>query len=332
MSDLQFLGLESGGAKLIATLVDAEGRILASEMTTRQPHFRAKESIDALIEVSRRVSSKGNSKRIVAAGFGFGGLVERTRNWPFLNIHEPGWEELNAAEILSDALGVPVFCENDCNAAALAEALVGAGSREGVSFYITVGSGIGGGIVHDGRILECSPFGEGEIGHLVMEENGAQCPCGNRGCLEALCSGGGLAEMARKKSADLVDRSPLARRINEVPRHEVARELFAQFPGDPLSVECVETFCELMGRACATVMSLLTPRVIVFGGGVMRNQWLPARIQEKTIGRVPHYLKQPCRFEPAALGDSVVSLGAALYARQRVQEPDGWKKAAEVNA
>jgi glucokinase len=319
-STTQFLGLECGGTKSVATLADADGNVVLSKRGRRNPSARADETVAGLISLGFAVLAEAKQDRetLSAVGFGFGGTVNRNQNRPVLNLHEAGWETLDATQQLQAAFGVPVFCENDCNVAALAEALLGAGSAEGVTFYITVGSGIGGGIVHDGHILECSPFGEAEIGHIVIEENGPLCGCGNRGCLESICSGWGLAAMAERLSTQFTGTSAFAGRLPALPKTEVARELFAAYQeGDLLAQTCVEQFCTAMGKASAIVMNLLSPRAIVFGGGVMCQQWLPQAIKERTQGQVAPYLQQPCRFETARLGEQAVSLGAILYAGQK---------------
>lgn len=320
--DVIYLGLESGGTKLVATVADADANVLATRVVRRNPQNRAPQTLADLVALGRQLLAEHAppGAPLAAVGFGFGGTVDRSRNEPVRNLHEEGWDAGGFNRQLGEQFRAPVFCENDCKAAALAEAHRGAGSPVGVSFYCTVGSGVGGGVVHDGRILSCSPFGEAEFGHLIVEEDGPQCACGNRGCLESLCSGWGLATMASRLAPQFEADSDLAAGLKDLPRADVARRVFAAYPGDPLARACVERFCELMGRACATVMTLLTPRAIVFGGGVMHNEWLPAAIQERTRGRVPPYLRQACRFERAKLGELAVSLGAILHARSRVQQ------------
>lgn len=320
-----YLGLETGGSKIVATLADEQAQVLLSQSAPRHPRNRAPETLRALIELAQSVLTDPacGARTLAAVGFGFGGPVNRDRNAPSMCHHEEGWEDFDSVPQLEQALGAPVLCENDCNAAALAEAHRGAGSADGVTFYFTVGSGIGGGIVHNGRILECSPWGEAEVGHIVLEEDGPLCPCGNRGCLEALCSGWGLAEMGRNAASDFSGTSQLAARVGEMPTGEVARALFAAYPDDPLAAHCIQRFCDYMARASALVINLLAPKVIVFGGGVMHNAWLPGEIQERTRSLVAPHLRQPCQFEPARLGDQAVSLGAILYAMQVVRDREG---------
>src|SRR5690606_10340857 len=93
-------------------------------------------------------------------------------------------------------LGVPAAIENDCKLAALAEAVLGAGRGADTVFYVTIGTGIGGGLVHRGELVALSPLGEAEIGHVIVDPDGPECACGNRGCLEALCAGPSLPRLA----------------------------------------------------------------------------------------------------------------------------------------
>jgi predicted NBD/HSP70 family sugar kinase len=314
----KILGLESGGTKLVATVGDATGLIDASRTIPRPAHYRAADTLLRLSELGAGlIDDFLGANRIAAVGFGFGGAVDRTRNRPILSLHESGWNEIDATLFLEQRFHVPVYCENDCKVAALAEAVWGNGSKEGVSVYVTVGSGIGAGLVKDGRILKCGPVGEAEFGHLLADPEGPVCPCGNRGCLEAMCSGWGIAGRARHYAAQLLQPSPLAKSLDALDERHIAYQVFSAYPHDPLAVFCVNEFCLLMGRACAALANLLAPRAIVFGGGVMQSEWLVPRIAAVAQTHIAPYLKPLPRFALAAAGERSVSLGAILHAAQQ---------------
>ncbi|MFW6039340.1 MAG: ROK family protein [bacterium] len=320
-----YLGLETGGTKLVATLADAQGSVLDTRRQPRAATNDAEQTVQALLNLADRLMSEHGIARadLAAVGFGFGGTVDRQHHEPTLSLHESGWARGDFRARIEQHFEVPVFCENDCNMAALAEAHQGAGVTRGVTFYMTVGSGIGGGIVHDGRLLECSRWGEAEIGHLVVDPLGPTCSCGNRGCLEALCSGWGLAGMARQMAPQFMGCSGLADHLPSLAQVEVAKALFAAYPGDPLAEACIARFCDLMAQACAVVMNLLVPKVIVFGGGVMRENWLIEAIAARTRRRVAPYLKEPTHFTLARLGEQAVPVGAILHARQCIRRRSG---------
>jgi glucokinase len=223
---------------------------------------------------------------------------------------------LGGRQLLEKALGLPVYVENDCNVAALAEGHAGAGQPTGVMIYITVGSGIGGGVLKDGVLFEGGRFGEVEVGHLVVDPGGLLCPCGNLGCLEASCSGDGLGRLALASRPRFIPVSNLAWSLKPGARG-IANELFHNYPDDPLAKFCIDHFIDRMGYACSFLVNLFNPKVIVMGGGVMQNQWLLEPILGAMEGRVTPQLKSECRIVGAALGKQVVPLGAALYARQK---------------
>jgi glucokinase len=312
------LGLESGGTKLVVSLGSRDGTITRSQSIPRPPSHRAPDTLRDLVKIGREFLAEADAP-VVGVGYGFGGTVNRETGTPVLNLHEEGWADIDAKALLTGAFDLPVFCENDCKVAALAEAHIGSGSREGTSIYITVGSGIGGGIVYEGRVLETSIWGEAEIGHIVMDPGGPRCSCGNRGCLEALCSGWGMGKRALGHAADpRFAGSELASRIAALPLHEISRAVFAAYPADPLAEVCVDEFCATLGQACSFLCNLLTPRAIVLGGGVMSNTWLIPKIEAAARIHTAPYLQQPTRFAAAALGERTVSSGAILFAYQQL--------------
>jgi len=185
-----YLVFETGGAKLVAGVAGPGGRLIETEKIYREPADRARKSFARLTELGRALFEKRQTDgaRFRAVGFGFGGTVYREARKPHRCLHEQGWEELDVAAALEKEFGIPVFIENDCKLAALAEAHFGAGKGCHTVFYVTLGTGVGGGIVRGGRIQAFSDIGEAEIGHVVVEPEGLPCWCGGRGCVESVCS------------------------------------------------------------------------------------------------------------------------------------------------
>ncbi|MEZ5366236.1 MAG: ROK family protein [Bryobacterales bacterium] len=156
MSRRRFLVFETGGTKLVAALADAEGRLLETRILRRNQDDRAEHSLERLIETGRELA-KGVD--LSGVGFGYGGAVNRAVRRPMICLHEPGWEDLDPVARLEAEFGAPTAIENDCKLAALAEARLGAGKGSDTVFYITIGTGIGGGLVHNGSIVALSPLG-----------------------------------------------------------------------------------------------------------------------------------------------------------------------------
>ncbi len=299
---MAILCLESGGTKLVAAWADARGRLQERELAYREPGQTAGQTLEALIRLGRRVAS-GRSPSAVCLGFG--GLVDRRRQAPAGCFHEHGWEDLDPARDLAAAFTAPAWVENDCKLAALAEALCGAGHPGDRLLYVTVGTGIGAGYVSDGRLLALGELGEMELGHIVVEPGGPPCGCGQKGCLETLCSGPGLEQLSYRLTG----------------RTTSARELMQSWKsGDPTARQTVLKSAEYMAVALACAVNLTVPTCVVLGGGVMADNgdYLDL-VRRETVSRVFPPFRAATRWSLSALGRDVVCQGAALWAVQRLQ-------------
>ncbi len=299
-----YLAFETGGTKLVAALADSSGVLTQTRVLRRAHTDRASDSIRRLIEAGHELL--GDS-RPAAVGFGYGGGVDRARNRPLQCFHEDGWEDVDPVRLFGDAFDAPVFMENDCKVAALAEAVLGAGRGARTVFYITLGTGVGGGLVRDGRIVTLSDHGEAEIGHLLVEPGGLRCPCGRHGCLEALCSGPGLEQVAHAAGLNMAG----------------PQLMEAWRAGDPTATAAVERAADALAVALGAVMTLLAPQAIVVGGGVgAGNPDFVALAARRAKDHCSTYFHSFFRTVPAALGEAVVTQGAALLAaRSAVVSP-----------
>lgn len=301
------LAFESGGTKLVAGVADSSGRLLETRLCRREPRAKAPASLERLIGMGELLKRKYESEgwSFGGAGFGFGGLVRRSTQETFMCHHEEGWNEIDTGQALRQKFGLPAWIENDCKVAALAEAQAGAGRGARTVFYVTIGTGVGGGMVQDGRIMEMSDVGEAEIGHVIVLPQGPKCGCGMRGCVEAVCSGPGMSALAAYMGA---------------PRAMTSHELFAGWSaGNQFAARVVEKAANLLGGALATVQTLVNPDVFVIGGGVGSS--LPAYVEllQRTARQwVVPYFRDRLRLECAELREQVVVHGAALLALQKL--------------
>lgn len=320
---LYYLGLETGGTKATATVLDADFHQLATHEVSRPVGATAQDTLTQLIDLGRAVQQKaGLSGSPVAIGWGFGGQVDRKHNRPALNFHESGWETVtpDPASQLSEALQAPVYIENDCNVAALAEAHLGAGSTEGLNFYMTLGSGVGGGIIWNGSILDSGPMGEGEIGHVNLVPQGATCACGKRGCVEAYCSGWGIGERAVEAIHSCERVTPLMQTILDAEPRERTKLLFAAWPDDSFANEQAEQFLNHLTAAIVKVALLLAPSTLVLGGGLAKLPWLLEQLAPRVEQELPELMRGHTKIKIAQLDAVSVSCGAALYASHRLAE------------
>lgn len=316
-----YLAFETGGTKLVAAVADAAGRLIESRTLRRDPRNHAPQTLAALIEAAGqlRTAHEAHGAVFKGVGFGYGGQVSRAQQRVLRNPHEDGWEDIDVRDELRRAFDLPSVIENDCKLAALAEARLGAGRGQRTVFYLTIGTGIGGGIVREGNIVDFGDAGEAEIGHIVvMPQDGFVCGCGNRGCLETVASGPGLVNLARKLAQDCPAAwrdSTIARRALHDARFTAADLFEAYAREDPFAGETVRVAVEFIAQALAGVIQIVNPDAVVIGGGVGTSSERFIRlISARTQPLVMPALRGRCRFVMSQLREQVVTQGAALLA------------------
>jgi glucokinase len=308
------IGVDIGGTKVAAGVVDGTGRVLASvrRATPGDDVLETQEVIaDAVAELSA-------SYPVTAVGIGAAGWIANDRATVLFSPHL-AWRNEPLRDSLRAAIGLPVVVENDANAAAWAEYRFGAARSAEVSVMVTLGTGIGGGLVLAGRLFR-GAFGVAcEYGHMTVVPDGRRCACGNRGCWEMYASGTALARDAR----ELAEVSPVsAHRLLELANSELGNltgplVTEAAREGDPAATEIYTEMGHWLGRGLANLAAVLDPDVFVIGGGVSEAGDLllqPARqaFSQALTGR---------GFRPAAaivlaeLGPQAGLVGAADLAR-----------------
>ena len=329
MTDGGYLVFETGGTKLVAGIAGPDCHILETRVLYREAADRAPKSFKRLVEAGRELKSayKRQGGALAGVGFGFGGIVRRSTRDPFLCLHEEGWGDVRVVETLEREFGVPVAVENDCKLAALAEAHYGAGKGHRTVFYMTIGTGVGGGIVREGRIQVMSDVGEAEIGHIVVLPDGPPCWCGGRGCVESICSGPGISQLAGYVAAggpSLWKTSSLSSRHSHADR-ATSKEVFEAWQArDKFASAVVETAATHLATAIAAAVNLLAPEVFVVGGGVgAGNERFLDLVARTARPRVVHYFREGFRLVPSLLKEQVVTQGAAILASQQARPAAG---------
>jgi glucokinase len=279
------LGVDVGGTKVAAGLVDAKGTIL---FQTRVPMpargdaasgFAALErAIDAVFAAQPRARTSLSGIGICAPGplDPFRGIVLNPPNLPC-------WHNFPLAAEVHRVFNVCAKIDNDANAAALAEAVWGAGVGFRNAFYVTLGTGIGAGIVFDGRIYHGRTGSAAEGGHVSIDYNGPRCGCGKRGCIEAFCSGPAIAQRARALLAESREPSLLRELANGNVENLTAEHVAEAFrAGDALARKVLEVSSDLLTVWLGNMIDLLEPDVIVFGGGMAKlmSDFFPRTQQE----------------------------------------------------
>lgn len=269
MSDV-LLGVDVGGTTIAAGLVSPGGDVLAEERapTHRGVAGTAVETTEALIASVRRAAA-GRGLGVLGIGVGVPGIVDPATGAvgpEALNV--PELADLDVAGRLRARFPLPVFVDNDVNALALAEWRFGAGRGARSLVVLAAGTGLGAGIVLDGRLVRGARGFGGELGHVPVKFDGGPCWCGGRGCLALYASGRGIAEAARARVAGEPD-APLLRAAGGDPRAILAPLVFRlAAEGEPAAAALVGEACQALGAMIGIVVNGLNPEVIVVTGGV----------------------------------------------------------------
>lgn len=251
---MQVIAVDCGGTKVRVARADTEGRLTGVVEATTPGHLAALPEL-----IARLVGDPGAAE---AVGLGVAGLVDADRGVLRWMPHRPG-RDLDLGAEVSRRLGVPVRIDNDANLTGLAEARLGAGAGKRMVLTVTIGTGIGGGLVVDGRI-ERGRGHLGEIGHMTVDPSGPVCACGQRGCWEAVASGTALDRAARLVAAS-DPRGALANGDREV---DGVALVTAAAAGDGAAHAALVGVATALGRGLASLVAILDPDVIVVGGGV----------------------------------------------------------------
>ncbi|MFQ3681972.1 ROK family protein [Roseiflexus sp.] len=307
------LGLDFGGTKLAAGLVDlTNGAVLARRSMPTPVAGGARASLDAMLAMARELIDSASAP-VQGVGISFGGPVAADGRTARLSMHVAGWENLPLAARVEAALGLPAIVANDGDAAALAEFHFGAGRGVHHLLYLTVSTGIGGGIIIDGQLYRGERAWAGEVGHQVLKPDGPPCPCGRNGCLEALASGLSIARETRLRLRGLEGAFSVLSTIppDSLTAHQVAEAAAA---GDALARAVWNEAMEWLGIGIASAANLLNPGRVVLGGGLTRAG---AMLFDPVRHVVMHRAMDPeLTVVPAALGDDVGILGGAALLRE----------------
>ena len=307
------IGLDLGGTNSVFGIVDNRGEIKATTAIKTQAYNTAEEYVKAAVEALHIIIEQvGGIDKIKSMGIGApnANYYKGTRE-NAANIH---WAKgiVPLAEMFSQALGVPVAMTNDANAAAIGEMAYGVARGMKNFIMITLGTGVGSGIVVNGQLVYGSDSNAGELGHVTMvRENGRTCGCGRKGCLEAYCSATGVARTARQMLEESTEPS-LLREMNpeDITSLDVS---IAAGKGDKLANEVFLFTGKMLGEACADFATFCSPEAFVFFGGLTKaGDLLMKPIVEAYNNHVFKIFKGKAQFLVSALdGSSAAVLGAS---------------------
>jgi glucokinase len=311
------VGIDLGGTQLRVAVADDRGRL---RTVVRQPTEAARgrqHVIDRIVAaVGEALKEDGTpARRVRALGIGLPGPVDPAAGLVISPANLPGFRNVPLNRILTRATGIPSFLHHDAHLAALGEHRRGAARGTSELIYVTVSTGIGAGLILRGELYAGAHGSAGEVGHIVVQRDGPRCTCGNRGCLEAIASGTGIARAARESAAETP--SSALHGMEHPHAEDVARAARA---GDELANAILVNAGTYLGLAMGTLVNLFNPEVIVLGGSVLKAGNLLLRpMRRSMIASSWKAARRGLRIVRPALGDDVGLIGAVEFARFRAR-------------
>lgn len=314
-----YIGIDLGGMSAKAGLLDEDGVVHCMNRCVTSAADSPEVTAKKLAALADELISEYDIQReqVAAIGIGSPGVIDSARGVVVIwsNFH---WRDVPLAELVMGYVHLPVYVTNDANAAALGEAKYGSGKNFGDSVMLTLGTGIGGGIVFGGKLFEGFRSAGGELGHTVIKRNGVRCTCGRKGCFECYASATALKRMTAK----MMQRHPESLMWKNTPTlEEVSGKtaFVAAREGDRYGKMIVKEYIACLGEGIVNIVNLLRPQVIIIGGGVSNEgEYLISRVKKF----VAEHIYAPESYAPleivrASLGNDAGVYGASAYARER---------------
>jgi glucokinase len=308
------IGIDVGGTKINAFRVTRDGTV--AERTSRPtPADDEAATLSAMVELARSLLTSD----VIAVGVGAAGMID-SKEGVLGFAPNLAWRNLPIAERMRDALGLPCQVDNDASMAAYGEFRFGAGRGYRHLLLVTVGTGLGGGIVSDGRLFRGANGFASEIGHIIVEPGGPLCGCGNHGCWEQVAAGRAIDRMGREEARE--HEHSILRRLAGGDPDEVTGELVTQaaMQGDDAAKRILAEAGRRLGQGIAGLVNVLDPQVVVVGGGaIVAGDLLldPARAAFLDAVEGPEY-RPRVPIVPAELGNDAGAVGAATLALEEL--------------
>jgi glucokinase len=316
MSDAKWLlGVDIGGTNTSVGLVPAKGGSPVRMLTRSTDSGRGGEAVtDMVVDMLRTVMSEAGvrpGRDVAGIGIGCPGPLDRASGL-VLTTPNLGWKNFPVRDLIAEPLGLPAVLDNDANCATYGEWWMGAGRGVDTLVGLTVGTGVGGGVVLGGRVLHGASDAAGEIGHMTINYGGRRCKCGNYGCLEAYASGPNIAARA-VEGIEAGESSTLPDLVGGDLTRITAETVFeAVLAGDELAATVLLETARYLGVGLANLINLVNPEVVVIAGGVTRAGSAlldPLRAEVRRRAFLPAV--SACRIVPAELGSEAGVIGAA---------------------
>jgi glucokinase len=316
LSDVETIGVDLGGTKMLV------GVLAGTEPLYEQREASTGQTEDELVELLVREVEEAREARpgVAAVGLGIPATIDHDRGVAVAAVNLP-LSDLPIRDIVSERTGLPVFVDNDANVAAYAEYLYGAAQGMPHTVMLTVGTGIGGGLVLGGEVYRGSTGAGAELGHIVIQADGPPCQgnCPNHGCVEALASGTALGREGRAAAESATD-SALGTVLDEGEEIDGRAVTDAALAGDEVAIGVFDLIGTRLGVACASLANVFQPNAIVVGGGVIAAGDLLLEPARREVRRRSLRPMNETPILEATLGNDAGMIGAAAMARNELAE------------
>ena len=303
------VGIDIGGTNTAFGLVDESGRIVARGNISTRNNSDFQDYVNQVSDGIRQLLEQTNDAELSGIGIGaangnyFSGCIENAANLPWKGL-------VKIVETFKKQFGVPVFLTNDANAAAIGEMVYGGAKGMTDFIEITLGTGLGSGIVTGGKMLYGHDGFAGECGHVIVERGGRDCGCGRKGCLETYVSATGVVRTA----TELLGKRNIDSELRSIPNNELTALKVSQAAarGDAIAKEVFEFTGEMLGRALADFVAITSPQAIfLFGGLAKAGEILFEPVRRAMEANMLNIFKNKAQVLPSQLGDDAAILGSA---------------------
>ena len=317
----KIIGLDIGGTKCAVLLahVDSEIRIIERISFPTQTHLGYQQAIDRLFDAVKELMRKHalTASDVEAIGVSCGGPLNSKQGLILCPPNLPGWVNVPITQMLEDAFGIPAYLQNDAKACALVEWKLGAGRGTHNMMFLTMGTGMGSGIIAEGQLVCGACDMGGEVGHIRIEDNGP-IGFGKHGSFEGFTSGGGIARLAQKRAADALEAgkpfsfAQTTDAINQLTTRDIAQQAKT---GDADAIAIFGTVGEKLGKGLSYFVDILNPEVIVIGSIFVRcEELLRPRMEEVLRRECISFSHDACRVVPAQTGEAIGDLASIMVA------------------
>ncbi|MBD3256806.1 ROK family protein [candidate division GN15 bacterium] len=316
-----YAGIDIGGTSIKFGLTDSKGKVLHKEQRPTLANKGAEPLLHLVTNIAESLLLHAAEEEydVRWVGVGTPGAIDSKTGTVIGSAPNiPGWQGTAIGEILSERLNMPVHVENDANNVALAESRFGAAVGYSSIVCVTVGTGVGGGIILNGRLWRGANHSAGEIGHMTIKYDGVDCPNGNNGCLERYCSSSAIIERTRLKLSKQMTPAFESVLDGGLANLNIKKLFAAAKKNDQVAIEVIEETAGLLAAGLASVVNFLNPEVVVIGGGVADGgggfvEAVSAGIKARAFPSATENL----RIAKATLGNSAGFIGAGLLGEYR---------------